>query len=190
MQFLQHKCGGDQPEALDAIEVSSFILYNIESTINKCIVQLVKRFVVDALCITIWGVDAGTLTRSKKPNTFLQMTERAVRQTHSLRRYSLLSAVMPVFWKLWPFRLISKAVDNYFVQFTSDALECHKELRNPSGMRDMLSYLYTQQHTGQLSDEALTGHCMAMLLDGFEEICSTLVYSIYFVSVRASRRVS
>nr|ARG41845.1 cytochrome P450 CYP3074A1 [Bactrocera dorsalis] len=163
MQFLEYKCKGASPEALDAID-------------------LVKRFVADALCITIWGVDAGTLTRSKKPNIFLQMTERAVRQTRSLRRYSLLSAVMPVFSKLWPFRLISNAVENYFAQFTNDALECHRELRNPSGMRDVLSYLYTQQHTGHLSDEALTGLCMAMLLDGFEEICSTLVYSIYYLA--------
>ncbi|XP_011187413.2 probable cytochrome P450 309a2 [Zeugodacus cucurbitae] len=163
MQFVQRKCGGDMPEVFDTIE-------------------LVKRFVADALCITIWGVDAGTLTRSKKPNLFLQMTERAVRQTRSLRCYSLLSAVMPSFWKLWPFRLVSKAVENYFVQFTNDALECHRELRNPSGMRDVLSYLYTQQHTDRLSDESLTGHCMAMLLDGFEEICSTMIYSIYYLA--------
>ncbi|XP_012159794.2 probable cytochrome P450 309a2 [Ceratitis capitata] len=162
--FLLQKCIGAKPQVVETVD-------------------LVKRFAAAALCISIWGVNAGTLTNTKKKqNEFLLMTERATKQMSSLRNYSLLSAVMPFFWELWPFRLISRAVDNYFVQFTNDALECHRELRNPSGLLDVLSLLYERRHTGHMSDEALTGYCMTMLLDGFEDICSALTYTLYYLA--------
>ncbi|XP_017489127.1 PREDICTED: probable cytochrome P450 309a2, partial [Rhagoletis zephyria] len=164
VQCLQQTCGGAKPEVVDTND-------------------LVKRYVADALCLFIWGVDAGTLTQAKKKNNkFLAMTQRIVKQTRSLTSYSFLSAVMPLVSKLWPFRLISKTVDNYFVQFSADALACHKKFRDPSGAVALLSYLYEQRHTGRMSDEALTGHCMAILADGFEEICSTLIYTFYYLA--------
>ncbi|XP_054743541.1 probable cytochrome P450 309a2 [Anastrepha obliqua] len=163
LHYLGQKCGDAQPEI---VEVTDFV----------------ERFVADALCIFIWGVDAGTLTLSKKGNRFLMMAQRAVKQTRSLSRYSFVSAVMPLLWRLWPFRLISKTVDSYFMQFTVDALECHMKLRDPCGAPNFLSYLDNLRHSGLMSDDALTGNCMAMLIDGFEEVCSTLAYTIYYLA--------